>query len=274
MALRIVAVLAVALLAGHVVQTLRPMPQGTLGLQNQTAQPSRPDLPELAGITSVSATSSGDDPACALTLDLENAPGAMIAVSLSAPCNTGERVVFRHAGLAFAETVGLNGTLRLQLPAMTTDAVVAAYVGSSEMVLGKIAVPDAAEYLRLAVQMPGSARFDLRAADRGQVFVAKSAEATVVAPRIMMLGQTRLEDPLSTQVYSVALRDWSNPDLTVELAITPETCGHTFAADVILSRLGKATGSSHSVQVPLCGTSGDILLVKNLLPDLAAAATE
>ncbi len=275
MALRIVAVLAVAFAAGHVVQTLRPLPQETAAASAIDApQPVLAELPQLAGIVAVSATTTGDDPACALGLRLENAPGAMIDLSLSAPCNMGERVVFRHAGLAFTETIGADGQVQVQLPAMTADALVAAYVGSSEVVLGKISVPDMAEYLRLAVQIAGSARFDLRADEQGQVFVAKSAGLEGAPHRITTLGQARMEDPLLSQVYSVALRDFASPELTVELGITPETCGRTLAAEVVVSRFGKALRSSRSVAVPLCGTSGDILLLKNLLPDLTLDAPE
>ena len=274
MALRVVAVLAVAFAAGHVVQTLRPLPPQTAALAEDAPQPAKAALPQLSGITAVSATTAGDDPACGLDLRLKNAPGAMIDLSLSAPCNMGERVVFRHAGLAFTETIGADGELQLQIPAMATEAQVTAYVGSSEVVLGKISVPDVAEYLRLAVQMAGSARFDLRADEQGQVFVAKSAGLEGAPHRITTLGQARMDDPLLSQVYSVALRDFASPVLTVELGITPETCGRTLAAEVVLSRFGKALQSSRSVAVPLCGTSGDILLLKNLLPDLTLDAKE
>lgn len=275
MALRIVAVLAVAFAAGHVVQALHPVQQDVAAASSlDEPQPVQPDLPELAGITAVSASTTGDDPACALDLRLKTAPGAMIDLSLSAPCNLGERVVFRHAGLAFTDTIGADGQLQVQLPAMATDALVAAYVGSSEVVLGNISVPDATEYLRLAVQMAGPYRFDLRADEQGQVFVAKSAGGEGATHRITSLGQARMEDPLLSQVYSVALRDFANPELTVELGITPETCGRTLTAEVVLSRFGKAFQSSRTVAVPLCGTAGDILLLKNLLPDLTLDAPE
>lgn len=198
----------------------------------------------------------------------------MIDLALSAPCNLGERVVVRHAGMAFAETIGADGQLRLQLPAMAADATVAAYVGNAEVVLGKVTVSDVAEYLRLAVQMPGTARFGLRAEEQGQVFVAKSAALDGAAHRITELGQAKIDDPLLSQVYSVALRDYATPELTVELRITPETCGRTLTAEVTLSRFGKAEQTHPSVSVPLCGTSGDILLLKNLLPDLTLASPE
>ena len=274
MALRVATVLACALAAGHVVQTLRPVPQDMAQPVPVVEQPDDSTLPTLAGITAVSASSSGADSSCDLKLRLAPAPDATISLSLAAPCNLGERAVIRHAGLTFADTVGADGRLKVEFPALSTDAAIAVYVGGSEMVLGRITVPDAAEYLRVAVQIADGARFDLRAEEMGQVFVAKSAGPDGLPQRITALGQVRMENPLLSQVYSVALKQFSDPKLTVELQITPETCGQTLAAEVIKSQSGKVSQTTHAIEVPLCGTSGDILLLKNLLPDLTLAALE
>lgn len=270
--LRVVAVLALALAAGHLVQSLRPELRDMAAAAKTPAPAAEAELPQLAGITTVSATASGTDAACDMRLELSPAPAAMIRLSLAAPCHAGERVVIRHAGLAFSEMLGADGRLRLQVPALTTDALVAAYVGSSEIVLGQIEIAEVADYLRLAVQIPTPARFDLRADEGGQVFVARTATPGSAAQRITAFGQTRMEDALLSQVYSVALRDLAAPDLTVELRITPDICGRTLAANILLSRHGEVTQSVRKVAVPLCGTSGDILLLKNLLPDLTLAA--
>lgn len=274
MALRIATVLACALAAGHVVQTLRQVPPELAQAVPLAEPPDAATLPKLAGITAVSGSSSGTDSSCDLVLRLVSAPNATISLSLAAPCNLGERAVIRHAGLTFAETVGADGRLQVQFPAMGTDAAVAVYVGGSEMVLGRISVPDAAGYLRVAVQIAGGARFDLRAEEMGQVFVARSAGPDGVPQRITALGQVRMENPLLSQVYSVALKQFSNPKLMVELRITPETCGRTLAAEVIQSQSGDVSQTTHAIEVPLCGTSGDILLLKNLLPDLTLATLE
>lgn len=267
MGLRIIAVAAVALAAGHVVQTLRPAP-AHIAQSASVVEPAPADMPKLAGITSVSATTSGGDTGCAPRLSLAAAPGALIDVALSAPCNPGEQVIFRHAGLAFSETVDAKGNVRAFVPAMTGDAQVAAYVGSSEIVLGRISVPDAGEFLRVAVHMSDAAEFDLRAEEGDEVFVAQSAGLDGAVHRITRLGQERSGESLVSQVYSVALQDLDAAELTVELRVTPEICGKTIVAEVVTSRLGKTVQESHNVAVPLCGTSGDILQLKNLLPDL------
>lgn len=268
MALRVFAVLAVALAAGHLVQTLRPEPLTMTAVAGSPPAVPEATLPQLAGITTVSATTSGTTAACDMRLALAQAPAATIDLTLAAPCHSGERVVIRHAGLAFSETLGADGRLRLQFPALTQDALVAAYVGSSEIVLGQIEIAEVVDFLRLAVQMPAPALFDLRADEGGQVYVARATGPDGEIQKITALGETRMESPLLSQVYSVAIRDLVAPELSVELRITPEICGRTLAADIFLSRHGAVTQSSRKVAVPLCGTSGDILLLKNLLPDL------
>jgi hypothetical protein len=270
-ALRVASVLSVAIAAGHLVQSMAHAPVGEAAL---ALDPIATGLPTLSGITTVAAISSGSDPACALHLDLATAAEAMIDLSLSAPCNLGERVVIRHSGLAFTGSIGADGKLHAQVPALTQDALVAAYVGSSEIVLGKIAVPEVEDFLRIAVHLPAFAKFDLRADEGGQVYVASKTTPGNVPHRIIWLGQGKTEDQLVSQVYSVALREYANPELTVELRITPETCGRTVTAEIVTSRSGRLTQSVRDVAVPLCGTAGDILLLKNLLPDLTLATPE
>lgn len=270
-ALRVAAVLSVAVAAGHLVQS---MPRAPAGEVTSALDPIATGLPTLSGITVVAATSSGSDPACALHLDLATAAEAMIDLSLSAPCNLGEPVVIRHSGLVFSGSIGADGKLRAQVPALTQDALVAAYVGSSEIVLGKIAVPEVEDFLRIAVHLPASAIFDLRADEGGQVYVASKTTPGNDPHRIIWLGQGKTEDRLVSQVYSVALREYASPELTVELRITPETCGRTIAAEIVTSRSGRLTQSVRDVAVPLCGMAGDILLLKNLLPDLTLATPE
>lgn len=273
LAIRIIAVLSVAFAAGHMVQSMRDAPlAASAGIAAAGDDPA--EMPALSGIRAVSATTSGADTACAVRLDLAAAPEAMIALSLYAPCNMGEEVVIRHSGLAFSGSIGADGGLRLSLPAMTTEALVAAYVGNSEIVLGKVAVADVKEYFRLAVHMPSETRFDLRADEDGQVYVASRQVPGMGPHRVLQLGQGRTENQLVTLVYSAALKDMGQPELTVELRITPETCGRTISAEIITSRLGRADHVGRDVTVPLCGTSGDILLLKNLLPDMTLASPE
>ncbi|MDM7931618.1 hypothetical protein [Tabrizicola sp.] len=296
--LRVVAVLSVAVAAGELVETLRPTVATarleaavSVGQPELTAAIGTPGnslpgsaslddgtgdgLPRLTGITPVAATAEGRGPqACDVALGLTAAAGAMIDLALSAPCHRGERVVIRHSGLSFTAVTPPEGQLRLQIPALEADALVAAYFDGSEMTLATVSVPDAAAHVRFGVQMHLPAQFDLRAEENGQVFSGSSGGRTADGGlrKIALLGTAKVAQPLLAQVYTLPADDPSSADLTVELRITPETCGRTLPVETILARGGKVTLATLAVEVPLCGTSGDILLLKNLLRDLTLAA--
>jgi hypothetical protein len=271
-ALRVVAVLAVAVAAGQVAETLRPPARAVQAATTPASASLAEVLPNLRGITPVAATI--DDPTaagCIPTLGLEAAPLGMIDLSLNAPCNPGERVVIRHAGLSFTAQISPDGALSLQIPALEPEALVAAYFDSSQIALAKVTVPDATDHIRFAVQMDHPAQFDLRAETDGQVYIG-SYGRTADAPRsILPMGVGTVAQPLLAQVYSYPAADTA-ADLTVEVKITAETCGRTLPVETLLARGGKVTVTKLAVAVPLCGTSGDILVLKNLLRDLTLAA--
>lgn len=273
-AVRIISVLAVALAAGQVAESLRRPVQNAAPLAEPAPTVAPADgLPALSGITPVAATIV--DPAiarCALSLDLSAAPSAMIDLALTAPCNRGERVVIRHAGLSFTALTSPDGTLRLQLPALEPEALVAAYFDSSQIALAKVDVADATDHIRFAVQMPYSAQFALRAEGLGQAHVGSSLRASDNASlRVLSVGDATVAQPLLAQVYSYGAADPAPANVTVEIKITADTCGRTLPAETLLARGGKVTLTKLSVAVPLCGTSGHILVLKNLLSDMTLA---
>ena len=224
------------------------------------AQPVAEDgLPRLIGVTPVAGPldASRDDP-CAITLALQAAPDAMVNLALAAPCNPDQRVVIRHADLSFTARTDAGGQLSALLPALQSPAVVATYLDTNKVVLAEVPVPDLADHLRFAVQLPYPAQFDLTAQAGGQV---------------LTLGSSRVAQPLLAQVFSAPVTA-SHPDLTVALRVTAELCGRTIAAETVLSRGGSAAHRITDVVIPLCDTSDDILLLKNLAPDLTLATLD
>ena len=287
--LRASAALVVALAAGHLAQAVRPAGQAHL-MQTAGLEPIAPAAPavsvpksaslggglidatpDLSRITSVSAEfpSAAD---CSATLGLTAQPGAMIGLSLNAPCNRAERVVIRHAGLSFTARTGAQGTLHVQFPALQTQALVAVYLEGSAIVLGEIAVPDLGDLTRFVFQWDSPARFDLRVAEGDQLFVGTAGQPTdPLRQKVISLGTPTVTDPLLAEVYTFPTTA-TKIDLTVELRIGPETCGRTLDAQVLTLTQGRIDLRDYPVAVPLCGTSGDILVLKNLSPDLKLAA--
>ncbi|MCU0826809.1 MAG: hypothetical protein MUE52_05240 [Tabrizicola sp.] len=285
-AIRVLSVVSIALATGHAVETLRTpavaaangsdvntvaksgpaAPDATLPPSASLDAGSMSDMSALVGITSVAATTD-DRPKedCAASLTLSADSSGMIDVAVLAPCDPGERVVIRHAGLSFTDRTGANGRLDLQIPALESEAMVAAYFEGSKVALANISVPGLQGKARFAVQMAHPVRFDLRAEENGQVFAANSA--TAGQGPIVTLGSLAVPDPIQTQVYTFLGENLTDSLVTVEVRIDPSTCGGSFPATTVTSVDGVVIRDSISVALPLCGASGDILVLKNLVRD-------
>lgn len=263
--LRIVSVLTVAFAAGQLTETLRDQPAA--GVEVSAAADVATDVGTVTGITPVAATTDGgtaDD--CAPALRLAALPGAMIDLTLSAPCNRGERVVLRHSDLSFTGVIGPDGQLRLKLPALEGLAMVAAYLEDAQVALGQITVPDLGGVTRFAVHMPAPAQFDLRAATADRVYVSSRSPVGDDTARVVSLGAAQAVEPIMAQVYTHPEIDLSGVELSLDLRITHANCGRTLPLESWLSQNGQVTHGTFFVDVPACGTSGDILVLKNLLP--------
>jgi hypothetical protein len=288
--LRVTAVLSVAIATGQTVESLRSSAPGVeagaaapVGLQalNEHLPSSAslyPDgtapLPQLMGITPVTATSiKPDADGCAPALSLSAAPGAMVDLALDAPCHAGERIVIRHSGISFTSKMGLDGQLSLRLPALETEAMVAAYFEGSAVAFATVKVPDAAEKSRFAFQAPFPVAFELRAREGDTIHVGGSSHSGHAASgRIVTLGSEAVAQPLLAQVYTFPGIDLGSSKLSVEVRITDQTCSRSFVAETRISQGGAVTAQSVPFAVPICGTSGDILLLKNLVPEPTLAA--
>jgi hypothetical protein len=255
-------VLAIAVATGQAVESLRAV------RPFKTAAPAAP-LSDLAGITTVSAEADRQQDPCSPRLDLAAAPEAMIRLTLTAPCNVGERVLLRHSGLSFTAQVGLDGLLRLDLPALEEQALVAAYFEGSNVALQAVMVPDARRQPRFAFQAALPVQFDLRVEHLGHVYSGLGATGPVVT-----LGTAMVRDPLVAQVYSFPGPGLTDVTLTVEVRITPETCSRSFVAETVLSQGGVVQQQDVPIAVPLCGTPGDILVLKNLVAAPTVALPE
>jgi hypothetical protein len=230
-------------------------------------------LGDVVGITSVAASAppSGGD-RCKPVLDLAPLPGAMIHVSLSAPCNRAERIVVRHSGLAFSAQMQADGQATIVLPAMKSDAMVAVNFQDSRLVLGKVTVPDVSSFARYAIVWDAAADLELRVTDGDKVLVGSRTLTAGPVQQVMALGSSQVSAPVQARVYSVPGTQLGDADITGELRITPTTCGRTLRLQTVYSVAGVAREEDRSVAVPLCGTAGDILVLKNLAPALKLAA--
>lgn len=278
------AVLAVALAAGHLVQsikhgaTIASLNTVTSDTQNALSTSSR--LPvsaslsgvvdPLADVTGITSLASSAKAGCKATLTLTAESGAMISVELSAPCHAGEAIVLQHDGLKFAAKASDAGRVTVTLPAFETEAVVSASVAGDELARAMIVVPDAAAVRRFVLGWATDDIIDLRVTEGDRVFVSRSG--TGDAQRIVALGDRTLPAPMMLAAYTYPTDPKLSVSIQVEIAVTPGNCGREVVADVISAADGQTAISKVSIAVPPCDTAGDILVLNNFAPDVKIAA--
>jgi hypothetical protein len=291
--LRISAAIAVAVAAAHTAERLKgdasqqsllqaamerdAAEAGTVGMSAGSSVPMSASLRtstsgalgDLVGITAVSGTTEpqGGD-RCRPSMLLTAVPGAMIHLALSAPCNRNERIVVRHSGLSFATRTEASGTATVLFPALKSDALVAVYLADAHLVLGNVDVPEVGAYSRFAVTWEWPAEVELRVTDGDRLLVGTAPVIGGEPQRVMSLGRSDVQSPVMAHVYSVPGKTLGPADLTGELRITPASCGRTLRLDTVHSAAGVAMPRAETVAVPLCGTAGDILVLKNLAAPL------
>jgi hypothetical protein len=279
--LRVVAVLSVAVATGQAVETLRSNAalakaadapssrQEALPASASLVQGGDSRLPDLRGITPVAAAAKpapGD--ACTPSLTLTAKAGAMIDVALAAPCNAGERIVLRHAGISATAMITPDGRLALSLPALETDSLVAVYFEGSAIALATVEVPEAAHVTRLALQIPYPLQVKLKGEAADATAVAGSAAP---AGRTMVLGSDAVIQPMLAQVYTFPGIDLGSARLSAEIRVSGQTCSRSFVADTRISQGGAVTAGTLLVRTPDCGATDGIMVLKNLVPDLTLA---
>lgn len=234
--------------------------------------PALPSLPDLSPPAPAAVV-----PDCTPHLTLTARPGAMIALTLDAPCAAGERVVLRHAGLAVAETLDAEGRLTLDLPALDTRGAVSILMQDGAALDRTVAVPQAAITRRFAVQWMADDAFQLRAVEQGQVYgdagnVSVEAPASARGGSLVSLGDPSLDLPMLAQVYTWPADPLVSARPVIEAAVTEATCDRDLLGETILSTLGRATVSDLTLTMPGCDALGDILVLNIPPQDVTVTA--
>lgn len=219
-AARGIAVLAVALAAGHLVQNMgnKPMPKPvasadlsqkpakveTVAAGPKAAAAATPvpkvALPELV-VTADAGSHEQRKPdpiveerpvamatACDIALDLMVEPNAMIGLTLLAPCHPNQRVVLHQGGLAVTAKTTATGALFTTLPAMETPALVEVAFADGTRSRAEIAVPDLVALRRFGLQWQADDTFQIHAFENGATY-GEPGHISAVDPHHPTAGQ-------------------------------------------------------------------------------------
>lgn len=249
-------------------------PSGVPQLAAITALPETTP-PETVGAPVAAAEAPSD---CMVQLQLLPQAGAMIGLSLLAPCHANERIVLRHAGLAVTGKTSASGSYFGSLPALTALADVEVLFASGDREEASIAMPDAADIRRFAVQWQDEDAFQLHAFEGGAGYSDPGhySAAMTGSPEaggfITLLGDSTTDLPLLAEVFTFA--PGLDAQIVLEAAVTETTCGREILGETIMAEGGSVNITDLSLSMPSCDAAGDILVLKNLVEDMKLAAAE
>ena len=275
----------------------------TLDAENITLTSAKIDiLPEpvelRTGVIEVSAPASSIDdidagshdiaraPDCELTARATPTAGAMVDVTLEAPCYSGERVAIRHEEMNFAQNLSATGNLKVTVPALVSDVSISFSFLNGEVITAFADVPSVPLYDRVVLQWQGNIGAQIHAREfgaeygaEGHVWAGAPRDFTAVVAGaggfLTSLGDPASPKPMLAEVYtfpSGLAKTEGGVALTVEAEVTDDNCGSELRARTFQYSGGKEISSQHmSLAVPNCSAVGNFLVLNNLLQDLTVA---
>ncbi|MEP1587380.1 MAG: hypothetical protein ABJR46_05330 [Tateyamaria sp.] len=214
-------------------------------------------------------------------------PGALVNLSLNAPCAPNERLTVHHNGMIFTETTDDAGQLSFTVPALTEQAVFIMAFSNGSGAVAQIDVLDIDDFDRTVLQWRGQSGFELHArefgagyGDAGHVWSGGDQNIagliTGETGLLLRLGDNLSAEPLLAEVYSFRSATSAHVglvDLSIEAEVTSTNCGLEIEAQS-LEKIANGKMKTHdlTLAVPDCDTIGTFLVLNNLVEDLKVAS--
>lgn len=225
-------------------------------------------------------------PACEQTLGLTAAPGAMLDLTLTAPCHPGERVVLRHAGLTVTGKTDAGGMLVMAVPALDAGGAVAVEFADGTELRGAAKVPDLAGLHRLALQWAAGDAFALHGLENG-AGLQTAGDVSAANPGkmpdgsgkklktgwLVALGDAEVTAPLLAEVYTYPADTRRRADVAILAQVGAGTCGHEMMGQTLASVAGAVSVTDLTLSMPACDGKTGYLVLKNLFPDMKIASS-
>lgn len=215
---------------------------------------------------------------CPVTLDLAAAPGAVVKITLMAPCAPNARVVLMHEGLAITGMTTATGALFAALPALAPTVTVEAGFGDGSAAMASLYLPEAAKFRRFGVQWQGDDAFQLQAfangagvGGAGHVNATRAGMASDAGGFLQVLGDPSAPMPLLAEIYTYPTG--ADPvEVQLESLVTFKTCARELLAETLMAQRGVVSVTDLSLAMPDCSATGDILVLNNLALDMTLAS--
>ncbi|MBC2836215.1 hypothetical protein [Paragemmobacter straminiformis] len=208
---------------------------------------------------------------CAISLEAFAEEGAMIGITLLAPCRADARVVLQHGGLAVAQKTLATGSLFTALPAMEAKGEIEARFDDGTVLKAAAPVPELAGLRRIAVQWQKADRFALNGFERGADY-GEAGHKTALNGGVLALGDPSATPAMLAEVYTFP--DPEDARVTIEAEVTPDVCGRELMGETILSQAGAAQVQDLTLAMPECDALGGFVVLNNPLADMTLAAAD
>lgn len=206
---------------------------------------------------------------CQPLLSLSPQPGALLGLKLYAPCHAGASVTLRHGPLVFAERLDDQGRISLSLPALESNGRVSALFPDAAYASASAGVSGLEQERRFVVQFVGDDAFQLRALENGAAYGLPFA---ATSGQLTSLGHPKADLPMRAEIYSFPTTPGLQAEVVIEAEVTMATCGREMLGEVVVLSHGDITRADLHLPMPGCDAIGDILVLKNLVPERTLAA--
>jgi len=223
---------------------------------------------------------------CAVALRATVRPGAMVSLSLDAPCEAGQRVEISHGALDFADQTTNYGRLSLLVPALAATATYTARFGDGQTASATVEVPAVAHVDRVILQWAGPVELNLHALEfgadensSGHVWAGAARNAALAARAgggfMVALGNPDVARPIRAEIYTLD-HGANTKSGAVRMMIEAHGGAGACAQPVDALTLRATEGRNPDpmdirFDMPPCGEPGQTLLLNNALQDLKIA---
>lgn len=208
---------------------------------------------------------------CDMSLEVFAEEGAMLGVTLLAPCRASARVVLLHGGLAVSMQTLATGSLFTTLPALDAAGAVEARFDDGTALDAAAVVPELAGLRRFAVQWQNDDRFALNGFE-GEADYGDAGHRTAANGGVLALGDPASKPALLAEVYTFPDPDTAR--VSIEAEVSDATCGRELLGETLFSAGGAVRASDLTLAMPECDALGGFVVLNNPLPDMTLAAAE
>ena len=223
---------------------------------------------------------------CDISLTATQEPFAMARLDLRAPCRPDTTLALHHDAMVFHAKTDANGALSIDVPALRKEALFIAAFDDGQGAAAVTTIDELDMYDRVVLQWAGQAGLQLHALEFGASYgeaghVWSAAQGTHdglqsgAGGLFQILGMSE-QAGMAAEVYTFPTGQMSQDggvELSIEAEVTLSNCARPLTGQVIqIGPFQDTMVNDIELVMPGCASTGEYLLLKNVLLDLKLAS--